>query len=64
MFEISLSLVLHTQCNKVKFLIKFQTGAGNGNPLQYPCLENTVDRGAWQSTVNGSQQVRYNLVTK
>ena len=28
-------------------------GAGNGNPLQYPCLENSVDRGAWWATVPG-----------
>ena len=25
---------------------------GNGNPLQYSCLENPVDRGAWQATVS------------
>ena len=24
---------------------------GNGNPLQYSCLENSMDRGAWQATV-------------
>ena len=24
----------------------------NGNPLQYSCLENSVDRGAWQATVH------------
>ena len=29
------------------------TGEGNGNPLQYSCLENPVDRGAWQATVPG-----------
>ena len=28
-------------------------GAGNGNPLQYSCLENPVDRGGWQATVHG-----------
>ena len=28
-------------------------GAGNGTPLQYSCLENSMDRGAWQSTVHG-----------
>ena len=28
-------------------------GGGNGNPLQYSCLENPRDRGAWQSTVHG-----------
>ena len=26
-------------------------GEGNGNPLQYSCLENTIDRGAWQARV-------------
>ena len=29
------------------------SGAGHGNPLQYSCLENSVDRGAWQATVLG-----------
>ena len=28
-------------------------GKGNGNPLQYCCLENPMDRGAWQATVHG-----------
>ena len=28
-------------------------GGGNGNPLQYFCLENSVDRGAWWATVHG-----------
>ena len=28
-------------------------GEGNGNPLQYSCLENPMDRGAWQATGNG-----------
>ena len=27
-------------------------GVGNGNPLQYSCLENSKDRGAWQATVH------------
>ena len=27
-------------------------GEGNGNPLQYPCLENPMDRGAWPATVH------------
>ena len=27
-------------------------GEGNGNPLQYSCLENSVDRGVWQATVH------------
>ena len=28
-------------------------GVGHGNPLQYPCLENPMDRGVWQVTVRG-----------
>ena len=28
-------------------------GEGNGNPLQYSCLENSIDRGAWQAIVLG-----------
>ena len=28
-------------------------GEGNGNPLQYSCLENHMDRGAWWATVHG-----------
>ena len=28
-------------------------GGGNGNPLQYPCLENLMDRGAWWAAVDG-----------
>ena len=29
------------------------SGEGNGNPLQYSGLENSMDRGAWQATVHG-----------
>ena len=39
-------------------------GRGNGNPLQYSCLENPMDRGAWRSTVTGSQRVRHDLATE
>ena len=28
-------------------------GGGNSNPFQYSCLENSMDRGAWQATVHG-----------
>ena len=30
---------------------------GNGNPFQYSCLKNYMDRGAWQAKVHGSQRV-------
>ena len=39
-------------------------GEGNGNPLQYSCLGNPMDRGAWQATVHGVTRVRHDLVTK
>ena len=29
------------------------SGVGNGNPLQYSCLENPLDRGSWWATVHG-----------
>ena len=37
-------------------------GEGNGNPLQYSCLANSVDRGAWWATVRGvsKSQTRLN----
>ena len=31
-------------------------GGGHGNPLQYSCLENAMDRGAWQATVHGGHK--------
>ena len=33
-------------------------GEGNVYPLQYSCLENSMNRGAWQATVHGLQRVR------
>ena len=40
------------------------TGEGNGKPLQYSCLENLIDRGAWQATVHGIIRVGHDLATK
>ena len=34
------------------------SGEGNGNPLQYSCLENSMDREAWQATVHGVPKSR------
>ena len=33
-------------------------GGGHGNPLQYSCLENSMNRGAWQGTVQGVHKSR------
>ena len=40
------------------------SGEGNGNSFQYSCLENSMDRGAWQVTVNGVTRVGHDLSTK
>ena len=34
---------------------------GNGNPLQYSCLENPMDRGAWRAAVHGAKKSRKQL---
>ena len=39
-------------------------GEGNDNPLQYSCLENLMDRGAWWAQSIGSQRVGHDLATK
>ena len=39
-------------------------GEGNGNPHQYSCLENPLERGAWWATVHGIAGVRHDLVAK
>ena len=39
-------------------------GGGLGNPLQYSCLENPMDRGAWQATVHGVERVGHDLLTE
>ena len=36
-------------------------GEGNGNPLQYSCLENRTDRGAWRATLHGATKSRTRL---
>ena len=34
-------------------------GGGNGNPLQFSCLENPMGRGAWWAIIQGLQRVRH-----
>jgi len=38
-------------------------GRGNGNPFQYSCLENSMDRGAWWATVHGVTKSQTQLNT-
>src|SRR5574337_514196 len=39
-------------------------GEGNGNPLQYSCLENPVDGGDWWAAVHGVSRVGHDIETK
>ena len=39
-------------------------GEGNGYPLQYSCLEDPMDRGAWQAAVDGVARVGHDLATE
>ena len=37
----------------ILWVFRKRIGEGNGTPLQYSCLENPMDRGAWKATVHG-----------
>ena len=39
-------------------------GVGDDNPLQYSCLENSKDRGAWQAIVHSVARLGHDLATK
>ena len=43
--------------------LSLSVGEGSGNPLQYSCLENPMDRGAWPATVHGVRKSRIQLRT-
>ena len=45
----------------VYICVYIHTGEGNGNPLQYSCLENPMDRGAWRATVHRVAESRTQL---
>ena len=40
------------------------SGVGNGNPLQYASLENSMDRGAWEATVYGAAKTPLSVYTR
>ena len=53
------------ECFLKNFFLKLKApGEENGNPLQYSCLENPMDRGAWQATVHRVAKVGHDLATK
>ena len=62
-FELENNIILLTYLGLIPWSRR-SPGEENGNPLQYSCLENPMDRGAWQPTVSGFTRVRHDLVTK
>ena len=50
------------QGTQVQSLGRFP-GEGTGNPLQYSCLGNPMDRGAWRTIVHGSKRITHDRVT-
>ena len=51
----------HFCTRRHKTFFNVNTGEGNGNPLQYSCLENPVDGEPWQATVHGISKSRTRL---
>ena len=49
---------------QVRFLGQEDPGGVHGNPLQCSCLENLIDREAWQATVHGVSRIGHELATK
>ena len=51
---------VHLQCRRRSFIPESGRSPGeeNGNPLQYSCLENPMDRGAWEAAVHGVAKSR------
>ena len=55
-FWLAFSFLQNTTCGCVAHI-----GEGNGNPLQYSCLENPMDGGAWKAAVHGVSEGRTEL---
>ena len=52
---------LFTQLIESCNVLRTELGGGNGTPLQYSCLENPTDRGAWLAAVHGVSKSRIRL---
>ena len=57
-------LVLQVHRKECDYWSGLSPGEGNGNPLQYSCLENPMGRGAWQATLYEVARVGHYLATK
>ena len=62
----TVTLTIWTSVGKVRSMLlnmlsRFVIGEGNGTPLQYSCLENPMDGGAWKAVVHGVAEGRARL---
>ena len=53
MIYISIYIYICISTIRISFCLYAYIGEGNGTPLQYSCLENPMDGGAWWATVHG-----------
>ena len=60
----NISQAVRPKKKKKKTATVLQIGVGNGNAVQYSCLENSMERGAWQAQSVGSQRVRHDWATE
>ena len=60
-WSLTLGISLHVSANSDLSLSHLISGEGNGNPLQYFCLENPMDGGAWKAAVRGVAKSRTQL---
>ena len=51
----------YSKCGHIRCHLLCLVGEGNGTPLQYFCLENPIDGGAWLATVHGVAKSRTRL---
>ena len=58
---LSAFLYMYAYGRMFSFLLGRYLGEGNGNPLQYSCLGNPMDGGAWWATVHGVSKTRTRL---
>ncbi|KAB0361285.1 hypothetical protein FD754_005441 [Muntiacus muntjak] len=59
-----IGIALEATSKKTKRCVKDPLEEGNGNPLQYSCLENPMDRGAWQAAFHEISRVELDFVTE
>ena len=59
--SVTLITIYISQLKEIYYFLEKPCGEGNGTPLQYPCLENPMDGGAWKAAVHGVAEGRTRL---